>query len=56
MEQDNRDRAMLRALWGTKVALTALPWFSITEEMQEPKPGRAGIFWTEGTTWVKLRD
>ena len=49
---------MLRAPWGTRVGLTAFlgQEVSIMEEMQELKPGRAGMFWAEGTTWVKLRD
>lgn len=57
-EQDNSERGMLRAPWGTRVGLTAFlgQEVSIMEEMQELKPGRAGMFWAEGTTWVKLRD
>lgn len=49
---------MLRALWGTSVGLMTFlgQEVSIMEEMQELKPGRAGMFWAEGTTWVKLRD
>ena len=58
-EQDNSERGMLRALWGTRVGLIAFlgqEVISIMEEMQVLKPGRAGMFWAEGTTWVKLRD
>ena len=49
---------MLRALWDTRVGLIAFlgQEVSIMEEMQELKPGRACMFWAEGTTWVKLRD